>query len=188
MEPLVKDRVQSVLVLLTNVFLKVVRRLNYYKLYEDRRYRYRRMTNLIRDLTEKARGNKEAQQPTDQPQGAAALRSSILQGTYDDVVGDNIREVAEDAASIGTTLWFTEAEQLDKMLDKLVASGSFTLCYNLLGYLERLMFDEDNGFADLPVEVQQDIAALYEQCKQDWLRFKENPMFLCEAMSSKRPL
>ncbi|MDB5015104.1 MAG: Patatin, partial [Daejeonella sp.] len=52
-EPLVLDRLNSLLTLVMDVFLKVVRRLNYYKLYDDERYTFRRISNLINELTEK---------------------------------------------------------------------------------------------------------------------------------------
>ncbi|HEX2536605.1 MAG TPA: patatin-like phospholipase family protein [Chitinophagaceae bacterium] len=179
LEPLIKDRLSSLVVLFTDVFLKVVRRLNYYKLYDDERYRYRRMTNLIRELTEADFRNKRARRSGPRP---PAAEGSVLSGTYAEVVGEKIKNITEEAASFGTTLWFTEDEQLNKMLDKLVATGNCTMCYNLLAYLEGLTTEADNGFTDLPAGVQAGLLDLHDRCRADWLRFRQDPMFLCAAM------
>jgi hypothetical protein len=153
--PLLGDRLSSLLTLLLSVFLKVVRRLNYNILYTDDRFRYRRISTLIHQLAEE----------TDETPAAPSISPAI-------------RQIATDAASFGTTLWFTPKNQLDGMLDKLVATGQFTLCYNMIGYLNNLLFDGDNGLADLPAATRDALTALLEQCTSDWARFQANPLFM----------
>ncbi|HEY6902117.1 MAG TPA: patatin-like phospholipase family protein, partial [Puia sp.] len=115
--PLLMDRFNSLLSLLLNVFLKIVRRLNYGIVYDDERLEYRRASTLIRALTEedyRARASREAED---------GKKSSVVSGEYKDVVGEKIKAVAEAAGSFGTTLWFTDEEKLDDVLSKLVATG-----------------------------------------------------------------
>jgi hypothetical protein len=111
--------------------------------------------------------------------------NGILNGTYHEVVGARIKAVAEEAAGFGTTLWFTETEQLSGMLDKLIAAGQFNLCYNILEYLEKLLFTKNNGFGKLDTGLQKELNGLYESCKSDWLRFKDDPMFMVNELRQK---
>jgi len=184
-EPLLIDRINSLVTLLMDVFLKVVRRLNYYKLYNNERYSYRRMTNLIKELTEVDFGNRVKRKKEDDPRSDTYWNNTVLKGGYADVVGPKIKEVSEDASSFGTTLWFTEDEMLNKMLDKLLATGQFTMCYNMLYYLETVIWEEGNGFEQLDAATQANLKLMYQQCKDDWAKFKTEPMFLCAEMSSK---
>lgn len=177
--PLIVDRANSLKILLSNVFLKIVRRLNYYKLYRNSNYEYRRVTNLIKklckeDFEKKSSGNNMA---------ASFQHQSAISGSYRDLVSPKLQEVAESAASFGTTLWFTEEEQLDNMLDKLVASGQFTMCFNLIEYLESLMFQPNNGFNELSEVEQTAIKDLYQQCLKDWAQFNEDPLFLVRILN-----
>lgn len=170
-QPLLMDRLNSLLSLLLNVFLKIVRRLNYNIVYDDERLEYRRMSTLIQQLTEKDYRARVKREKEDD--------SSVVLGEYEDVVGPKIKEVAEMAGSFGTTLWFTDQEKLDDVLSKLVASGQFTLCYNMICYLEKLIGGE--GFGELKPEVQADLKGMLSQCEKDWDMFKNDPMFMVTA-------
>lgn len=169
-EPLIMDRVNSLLTLLTSVFLKVVRRLNYNRLYEDETYQFRRVSTLIKCLTKDnfAVAN-----------NGSKVRTSFFEGNYNADVGPAIQALVEEAAAFGTTLWFTEQEKLDNVLKKLVATGQITLCYNLILYIEQLMYVKDQQqYASLDPSVRLNINALYQQCLSDWARFRKDPMFL----------
>lgn len=173
LEPLIANRVTSLMTLMIDVFLKVVRRLNYDKLYEDGDYVYRRISNLVRELTEKdykVQLNREKQLQEE------STASGKLRGHYADAVGPKIKEVAEAAADFGTTLWFTETEVTAGMLDKLTASGQFTMCYNMILYLEKVIYDPKSGFSAFNQATQQELMILYDQCWLDWLAFKNDPM------------
>ncbi|NBP67426.1 MAG: patatin-like phospholipase family protein [Cytophagia bacterium] len=175
-EPLVFDRLNSLVTLLMDVFLKVVRRLNYSDLYNDKKFTYRRVSNLIKELTEDNFTETQARTKNEGVDKADVKSKSILKGTYDEVVGSKIKAVAQEASSFGTTLWFTEDHQLQNMLDKLVATGQFTMCYNLLDYLEQILFVKNNGFEALEKQTQKELHELYETIVQDWKAFKEDPM------------
>ncbi len=176
-EPMLLDRVNSLVVLLSSVFLKVVRKLNYGNLYEDDRYRYRRVSNLIRELTEADYLLRMRRKSSDHTEETLPEGRGILHGTYRDVVGLKIKAVAEEAAGFGTTLWFTDRDHVGGMLDKLVAAGQFTLCYNLVEYLEKIMYENESGFAKLDPETRDEIVALYERCCDDWRHFRDDPMY-----------
>jgi predicted acylesterase/phospholipase RssA len=182
-EPLLMDRFNSLLTLLSSVFLKVVRRLNYNRLYENEDYKFRRFSSLIKCLT---RNNlAQDRQPLSSALGAsiftehaARKKQSFFKGVYHDDIGPKIQAVVEEAAAFGTTLWFTEQEKMDGVLKKLVATGQITMCYNLILYLEQLMFSKDKGYEALDVSTRKEIDALYERCTKDWLAFRNNPMHL----------
>jgi len=178
--PLVIDRANSLKILLKDVFLKIVRRLNYYKLYRNSNYEYRRITNLIKKLCKEDFEKKQSNRhPSDR-----IITDSALSGEYHDLISPQLQEIAESAATFGTTLWFTEEEQLDNMLDKLVASGQFTMCFNLIEYLESFMLQTNSGYDKLPTEEQAAIRELYDQCLQDWGHFNKDPMFLVRKLNT----
>ncbi len=181
-EPLVMDRISSVRALMSTVFLKVIRRLNYASLYENDLYQYRRISNLIMEMTEKdykARAERKQENRDDSNKSSA---KSPLSGTYEEVVGLNIQKIAEEAAGFGTTLWFTGQDELDDKLDKLIATGQFTLCHNILEYLEDLMYAGDNGFSQLDEQTQSALRELHDQCSADWAIFKQTPLFLVNSL------
>jgi len=183
-EPLIFSRINSLITLLVSVFLKVVRRLNYDKLYEDRRYTYRRISNLINELTRKDFEKKVAQQ-TASMQSAEPKVNIFFKGPYKEVVKDAIQAVAEEAADFGTTLWFTDQQKLDNALSKLVATGQFTMCYNLIKYLENLLFTPDNCFELLDSTVKENLQTLYKQCTADFEHFREDPFFMYHDFEGK---
>jgi hypothetical protein len=117
------------------------------------------------------------------PNNAGGAKS-LFNGTYMQDIGPEIKAVAEDASGFGTTLWFTDDDHLSGKLDKLIATGQFNLCYNMLEYLEKMMFQKDSGFEELDTVTKSDLLALYEQAKSDWLKFKIDPMFMVKEMQN----
>jgi predicted acylesterase/phospholipase RssA len=184
-ETLIMDRINSLISMVSSIFLKIVRKLNYQRLYDDDLYEYRRISNLIKELTEKDYNNRQQRKLTDGSTNNPGMSNSILNGSYQEVVGPMIKAVAEEAAGFGTTLWFTEKEQLSGMLDKLIATGQFNICYNILEYLEKIIFTENNGYEKLDNAIKNDLNNLYEQSKADWLRFKGDPMFMVNGFNNK---
>jgi predicted acylesterase/phospholipase RssA len=185
-EPLVLNRVTSLTSLLMNVFLKTVRRLVYTRLYADGQYEYRRVANLIKEMTEedynyKLSINRKNEGYYQNLPGC----DPDLKGDYQKVIGTELKKVAEEAASFGTTLWFTDKDKVEGMLDKLVATGQFSMCYNLLVYLTELRCTPDNGYEELSAEVKKAIQEVWDQCMTDWKKFKGDPMFLVNHLNKK---
>lgn len=98
-EPLLMDRINSLITLLLSVFLKVVRRLNYRQLYTNDLYKFRRASNLIQELTRNDFDNKKGTNKNYDPSSPTHNGASVLFGDYDTVVGKNISAIAELAAS-----------------------------------------------------------------------------------------
>lgn len=175
LEPLVMDRINSLVKLMMDVFLKIVRRLNYDKLYDNPDFGNRRISNLIRELTEEDFSNKRST-------AGNARSNSVIGNDYETAIGPAIKKIAEESAVFGTTLWFTdEPGRLDSMLNKLVATGQFTMCYNLIVYLESLMFDDKNDFNAYAQDTKDEVRKLYETVVADWQMFKVDPMFLTKG-------
>ena len=177
LEPLLINRLRSLGTLLLNVFLKVVRSLNYIRLYEDDRYEHRRIATLIKDLTRK-NFRKTATEIKNNQSVSGPENPGIFSGNYDSAIGKEIEKVVDEASGFGTTLWFTEPQKVGKLLEKLVATGQLTMCYNMIRYLEKLIFTPENGFGNLEMGVQADIRQLYEDCKKDWEHLKKDPISL----------
>jgi len=173
-QPLLVNRARSLMTLLSVIFLKVIRRLNYKRLYEHPNYDYRRSTVLIKELTE-----------SDWQPKHPKLR-------YDQEIGPKLKAVVEQAAEFGTTLWFTEDEKLTKMLQLLVVTGQATMCYNIKTYLEELTAPakegkEANGFEFLPTEVRSAITETLKSCTADWENFKSDPNYLYTKLTASKP-
>ena len=77
--------------------------------------------------------------------------------------------VAQRAASMETALWYDDDDQLKD----LVACGQFTICYNLLEYVDQLRVTGEDE--DLK-------ATLYKKLKDDWETLNENPFALIEEL------
>jgi predicted acylesterase/phospholipase RssA len=182
LEPLIVDRIKSLITLVSEVFLKTVRRLVYGRLYLSEDHQFRRVSNLIRELTREdfeVKRERNRKEP-DYFQNIPGC-DPILLGTYDQVIGPKLQEVAETAAGFGTTLWFTQTEKLGDILNTLIACGQASMCFNLMKYLVELRFTPDNGYSDLPVEKKLEIENLWYQCLEDWKRFKGEPSFLTKS-------
>lgn len=81
----------------------------------------------------------------------------------------SMQPVVDEARKMDTTLWFDENHVKSESLAKLVASGQFTMCYNLIEYICYL---EKKG------PIDNDIRALRDRLVDDWNMFQVNPMVL----------
>ena len=168
--PLLLDRVNSLKILLSEVFLKIVRRLNYHKLYSNNKYEFRRVSNLIKGLLA--------------PQLQVVDSFDITSSSAYSSIHRDLHQIVLSASRFGTTLWFTEDEQLDAMLDKLVVAGQAGICYQLMKYLEEVTSLPQNGFQQLPPDMQHDILQVLDQCRADWANFQSNPYYLHQLLMS----
>ena len=187
LESLLADRLNSLVSLVGDVWLKVVRRLVYRQLYESDQYEYRRTSNLIRELT---RTDYEAMQQRAGMDGRTPFFElddcdDILKGSYSQVISKKIEEIADAASSFGTNLWFTKQNELEGTLNKLVICGQLSMCFNLLIYLTELMFTPENGFSDLDREKQEKIRRTYDQCITDWKAFQDDPELLFRQLEKQ---
>lgn len=188
LEPLIKDRFVSVKSMVTTVFMNQIRRLIYHKIYNNPVWEVRRMTNLVYDLsTEKATEIVE----DNWERNKQRLRDKKPAINYPEVlthITPKVGEIAENAATMGTSLWFTAEERAnrtgkrDKLKD-LVVAGQFTICYNLLRYICELRAYE----AEYNQLASKDaIDDLYDHLLLDWRFFNEkNPAWLYDEFEQK---
>jgi hypothetical protein len=160
LSPMLLDRANSVVTMVTGVFMKQVRRLIYNKVYEDVSWEYRRISNFIYELrkedhAKKVKNNRNLSKELRQP-------------------GSQITEAAAKATSMGVTLWFTEEEKKQGMIEHLIACGQFAMCFNLLEYLELMQVDP--GYDKHPDKAALD--QLHADMMKHWKAFREDPFFM----------
>ncbi|WP_422860771.1 patatin-like phospholipase family protein [Flagellimonas sp. S174] len=178
LEILALDRFNSLKLLLPTVFLKQIRRLHYNRIYEDDAYSYRRMTCLVKELTKL-----DFKKKIEEDYSKVSKNLSMLKGNdYDAIMGEKLVGHIDEAATFGTTLWFTDSDKLNEILVSLLISGQATCCQNLMIYLDKLMYTKGNGFEKLDKEAKNTLETLYKKTKEDWMKFKDNPSFLHNSL------
>ncbi len=156
-------RLKSTVILASDVYMKQIRRMHYDEFYNNELYKNRQVTCLIYSLaktTYTGTGNN--------PQDAACLRQ------YDLVPSEAMKQIADSAMHMDTTLWFSPDEMKQNLPDQLIATGQFTLCFNLLRYLCRV---EATG------SLSPALQKLREQMLADWKHFQQNPNWLMERLN-----
>lgn len=177
-ETLVTNRISSVISMVTEVFMKQVRRQEYARVYNDAAWKPRLIMNAIYELSSVKK------KETDENEKSFV---SEKLGTP----GKAITETANKAESMGTTLWFTPG-QIEKgrgernMPDALIACGQFTGCYNLLIYIEKTVWGKEysEGYEKYPEELKRRVENLHKRLLSDWNRFNENPYWLIDEKFS----
>ncbi len=186
----VLDRAGSLLTLVNDVFLKQIRRLIYSDIYATGKWQYRQISNLIYELSADdflgdprrlGKIRKYGPWTADDPQRAQLPEDD--RALMQQMLGDRIPEVADQARQFGTTLWFTPKDEMADTLKKLVATGQFTMCYNLIYYINLIRHDdnrEESGYATLPAEQQAAVEELHQALMKDWEAFKADPYLMYE--------
>ncbi len=157
---LISTRAKSLFMVSSNVFMKQLRRLDYATIYENDSWKNRRIMNAIYELQQGElwylnipKEEREFMRPT-----------------------DKIERNSKKASEMGTTLWFTEEDKKNKLLEAVVAAGQYNICWNLLEYIINLKKDNSNTN-----ENHQIIIKCEKQLREDWEKFKENPFWLLET-------
>ena len=153
---LVANRASSLALLVDEVFMKHIRRKEYSSLYDDG-WASRTITNAIYAL---------------RPDELWAQRQANHSLPEHLQPSEAMQQVSARAASMATTLWFTDEEKADGMPRDILACGQFTTCYNLLSYL----YDQQKDGA-APTRLSP-LAACEEQLLDAWQRFQEDPYWL----------
>jgi hypothetical protein len=98
-----------------------------------------------------------------------------------------MQNVAQCAFQMGTTLWFSTAEEAKKYYNQaaLIATGHFTTCYNLLLFIHRMKAPRKDKEKLLPSFYdglepgwQQKTDHLQRQMEEHYKRFKLDPFWL----------
>ena len=182
LEVLALDRINSLKLLLPDVFLKQVRRLHYNRIFNDPELTYRRSACLIKELTEVDFQKKL--------KNDYAFMRKYVKGFDGDsqeaIVGKKILAYTTNAASFGTTLWFSDDDHLDEKLKALIISGQVSCCQDMLIYLTKLIHSPENGFKDLDGDTKTELIRLHQDILQDWEKFKKKPEFLYDTLQKDR--
>lgn len=157
---LIVNRLSSVLLLVSSVFMKHLRRMNYRSTYNDKEWKNRCIMNGVYEL----RPGEVWEAKIRNKQLPAYLKPSEM-----------IQQNSLKAAAMGTTLWFTKDEIENRVHDALIAAGQYTICWNLLEYIETIKKDPENTG-----ENHKAILACEQQLRADWEAFQQNPLELIE--------
>ena len=154
-ESLLMNRAISVVEMSSVVFLKRLRKMSYNSIYKDKDWNNRVVTSTVYEL-----------RPDEQWQ------SMDDNDTLPDylVPSKTMQQISQQAASMGTTLWFTDEEKKAGMPQALLACGQYTMCFNMLDYIEKIEKNPTNL-----TEGHDLIKSCKPQLLEAWERFKANP-------------
>ena len=157
------SRATSMLALTDRVFMKHIRSLNYDTIYKDEQWANRRIMNGLYEL------------------GTGENFGKHLTAEEEEMMepSEAVYKTTDVATSMGTTLWWSEADRKQRKPEALVACGQYTICWNLLEYLCRLDHNSDNT-----TEAHDHLRALRSALEADWQRFKEDPYWLLKEQLS----
>ncbi|HMG93834.1 MAG TPA: hypothetical protein VK589_27435, partial [Chryseolinea sp.] len=176
-ERMLRERGSSTVTILNEMFLKQLRRLTYFQIYEKDEWKFRRIMNGVYELTDynlKARMAADGEDEDGKKEFIAHLDPLLADP------GEKINAAAAVAAKMPTTLWFEAEHNKARMLDHLIACGQFTVCYNLLVYLTELQHDPGSPLKET-WEQQKDLKALYMDLMRDWKVFRDKPLFMIDG-------
>lgn len=164
---LLYSRISSTATMASEVFLKKIRRAIFEKFYECADYDFRRVSNLIYTLSKGYQGSVEKEDENKAMDEMTQLLPSI-----------KMMDVAENARTTGTTLWFSKDDIQKDRLKDIIATAQFTLCNALASYFKEL--EKEPKFKELADK--DELLKLKKQILTDWEEFKENPYYLHEML------
>ena len=156
--PMLMNRARSIVIMSSEVFLKRMRQLNYGRIYDDERWKNRSITNLIYELRK------------DQSWVSMAKNGTLQEYL---VPSKKVQENSDKIANMGTTLWFTDEDKANGMPQALLSAGQYTICYNLLVYIDKIMKNQDNL-----TPAHNTIIALRNDLMIAWKKFQDDPQWM----------
>lgn len=156
-ESLLMNRATSVLMMTSSVFLKRIRKMSYSSLHDDDGWHNRLITNTIYELRP-------------EENWALMCKNNNLPAYLEPSLA--MQENSSKAASMKTTLWFTQKDKDNGYPEAVFAAGRYTICFNLLKYIEDIQKDGDNTN-----ENHELIISCKQQLMEAWAKFQENPLW-----------
>jgi predicted acylesterase/phospholipase RssA len=162
------NRRKSAMKLVSDVFLKHMRWFSLERVYGQFIWKPRLIMNAIFDLADDEVEKRRKKYPY---QSEELLKP-----------GEEIILATSKATSMSTRLWFTE-EELEgnqNMPDTLIACGQFTVCFNLLEYMEKYLKHKkyEADYNNYDQNTKDSIEKLYSELMEDWKKFKRNPYWM----------
>lgn len=161
---MIKDRITSTSVMINDVFLKQVRRLNYDLFYSKDKLKNKRITATVYKLN---------------GQKTPYSNGSGFNEAIKPLPSQNLENVCLIASETPTTLWWDKTDVDKNRMETLIACGQFTLCYELMDYILKLKADTDTQIEDFT-----EIDSLYKALEADWKEFNKNPLWLVDALKA----
>lgn len=174
LEAMLMNRAKSVVMLSSEVFLKRMRQLNYQVLYENPAWENRRITSTVYEL----RPEEKWEDRLPNSEGKRKDKNEMELPQYL-APSEAIQQNSTLAASMGTTLWFTSKDKAAGKPQALLAAGQYTMCFNLLDYLERI----DKNPTNL-TDGHRLIIACKPQLLAAWQKFQQDPQWMVPEAKS----
>ncbi len=147
-----KERISSTIKMVSDVFLKQTRRLNYDLIYASKDLQNKIITTTVYKLN---------------GQKTPYTRGFNTNKEIKPTPSKKLKAIALSASETPTTLWWDNKDIATNRMDELIACGEFTTCYNLMDYI--LQLKKQNI-------VTNELDELYKQLEKDWAGFNENPV------------
>lgn len=90
---------------------------------------------------------------------------------------DQMMIISDEAAAMGTTLWFSENDLRNNLPQKLFACGQYTTCWNLYRYITKV---SNPRIPNLNQEHAL-LKTIGKKVKDDWKLFNDNPLFMAQT-------
>lgn len=146
---LAETRLKSLLHLAQSVFMKPIRQMRYNALYNDARWKNRLLSNNVSELS------------TDGSWRSKKNFPEYLKPT------ESMQANSDLASSFGTTLWFTDDDKVKGVPEALFEAGQYTICMNLLEYIEKLKANSNNT-----TYFHNRLMTLESTLRRDWDEFQ----------------
>ncbi len=167
-ESLLMNRAKSIVKMSSEVFLKRMRQLNYGVLYESPDWENRRITTTVYELRPGEQWEHRLPNPNKKRR-----RNDLEELPQYLAPSKPMQQNSKLAASMGTTLWFTEEDKKAGMPQAILACGQYTMCFNLLDYLELI----ENNTANL-TSGHELLKACKPQLLAAWEKFQHDPTWM----------
>lgn len=163
---LLQMRLNSISTMVGEIFLKRIRRLIFDNFFEEKKYRFRIVSNFIYTLSTAYQKNADNTKKTDVEKDETIDRERPT---------EKMEKIAENARTTETTLWFTDDDKQSNRLNDIIATAQFTLCNSLIKYFKDL---EDQKDYYQSLKDKEALEMLKSQLLTDWESFKKDPYFL----------
>ncbi len=158
---MMKDRVNSMLTLINDMFMKRIRQILYMRFLDDGHRAFRMKTNHLFDLS---------------------FANDVERGKDSHVLKPSreLQIVAGWAFEMATVLWFDDENTKNHRMAAVIACGQFTTCYNLLEFISRMKAEKDGTpyFSTLSPAYQENVNVIEKGLNEHYEKFKKDPLWL----------
>ena len=167
--PMIKARLDSVIEMVGDLFLKQIRRGQYNFLFSTPTLIDRAIACLVYEFS-----------TANKPRRLAHLEQRD-KAWWDEMKNrltpsNEMIKIADSATTMDTTLWFSGDDVKKK--DEIISSGQFTTCYSLIKHIKRLQVLKPE------LKNDADLKELLESLLKDWDKFNATPFFMIDRIDA----